>query len=85
MPPTGGTLEGLLLALPGARRPDSFQVWQEHLVRTFGPPTFSSSSSPDWPGEYKWELGDVLIDHHMEFDVGERERVSIRKTTSERS
>ncbi len=78
-PPLGGQLKALVIVRPGRDEHPTFDEFQEHLEMTFGQPTERSKATPDWPGEYRWRLRDVVVDHHMEFNVGPRERITIKK------
>src|SRR5579859_6954084 len=44
----------------------TFDDIQVHLEDTFGPPTETIPGNDDWPAEYKWVLGDIVIGHYAD-------------------
>ncbi|MGH7437262.1 MAG: hypothetical protein ACRENE_16420, partial [Polyangiaceae bacterium] len=57
----------------------TFDEIQRHLELTFGPPLETIPGSDDWPAEYKWVLGDVVVGHYTDDKGGPQQLASIRK------
>jgi hypothetical protein len=58
----------------------TFDDIQRHLEMTFGPPHETIPGSDDWPAEYKWVIGDVVVGHYADDKgTGPQELASIRK------
>jgi len=59
--------------------PTSYEEFQRHLEKTFGPPTLTSPGSEGYLS-HTWVLPGVQIDHYVQEHFGPAEYVRIQKT-----